>query len=150
VDKKVIILPVLVLVLIGGWVFALKGSGPKSVSLSQDFHQEIEEQQKLSQDLTLALKEIKERKRIGSLSLKKIKRNPFNPPLKLKRILKEKEFPPFNLSAIVFDEKPVAIINGKIVKENSFIGGTKVVRIEKKTVSLDTGAGKIILKLGEE
>ncbi len=76
------------------------------------------------------------------------KRNPFE------AIITQAPKPPpsaatINLTGILWDkEKPMAIINGKIVKAGDRAAGCSVVEIKENSVVLNDGAKEFVLKLG--
>jgi Tfp pilus assembly protein PilP len=59
-----------------------------------------------------------------------------------------KQKPGFQLEGIIWDAKePVAVINGKMVKEGDKVGDKTVERIDKKSVKLFDGKTRIELRL---
>ncbi len=143
-NKKAVVFGVLVLILVGVWLFVLREPGQKATS-------SIKEEEKIAEiDLGKEIPELLEKvSREDFPSPRPLaKRDPLQPIFYKESILKEEDIEgtlSFVLSGIIYDKKPIAIINEKIVKEGGEIGGLKVLKIEPGRVLLKRGEGNFWL-----
>jgi len=154
--RKVIVLVILSIILVISWIIVLKPTKKKknrikiNISMDENISEEpvfgginIREVERSISEVKDKIEEISKRK--GKSIRISLRRNPFYPLVKKKepekKEKKEEEIiPDFVISGILYDEeKPMAIINDKVVSEGDFIFGWEVVDIEKGSVLIGRG-----------